>query len=541
MTEISLFKSFAKGSEIASTKRSTNCVIYTRVSTKEQADNNLSLETQGKACLKYAEKCGYSVLANFGGTYESAQTDERKEFASMLSFVKKSKLKIAYIIVYSLERFSRNDNSIWLSGQLRKLGIEIVSVTQPIDTSNPSGQMQQKMLFLFGEFDNQLRKQKCMAGIKEVLLRGEWPTKPPLGFDSVRVNGKRKIVVNSRGKLLRQAFIWKAEEKLSNEAIRQRLIEKGLKVCHQRVPEIFRNPFYCGLVVHRMLDGTVVEGKHEQLISKEIFLKVNGLLDLNTHGYKIVENNENVPLKRFLHCHTCGKLMRGYIVQRKGIHYYKCSTIGCSNNKNADALNKRFEKILGYFNLGVSEKFIGVIKKQALTTFNQLNDGNEKSKDVYKDLSQQLVELNKKIERLEERFIEEEITRELYLKYLEKYQVDKKEIESGLLKTSKRVSNLSECVDLTIDFALNMQSRWLTADYYTKQRLQFLIFPEGIGYDKKNDECRTPRINSLFAYVANLQQVLTKNKSGIPELGLNYAAFAALVAGTRVELVTSGL
>ncbi|WP_083839338.1 recombinase family protein [Mucilaginibacter paludis] len=128
------------------------------------------METQIKACNLYAERCKYSTLAKFGGTYESAQTDERKQFTAMLSFVKKAKEKVSYILVYSLERFSRNDNSIWLSGQLRKLGIEIVSVTQPIDTSNPSGQMQQKMLFLFGEFDNQLRKEKCMAGIKEMLL-----------------------------------------------------------------------------------------------------------------------------------------------------------------------------------------------------------------------------------------------------------------------------------------------------------------------------------------------------------------------------------
>ncbi|TCV09618.1 resolvase-like protein [Sphingobacterium alimentarium] len=106
----------------------------------------------------------------------------RKQFTSMISFVKKYKGKVSYILVYSLERFSRNDNSIWLTNELRKLGIEIVSVTQPIDTSNASGQMQQKMLFLFGEFDNQLRRQKCMAGIKEMLLKGDWPTNPPIGY-----------------------------------------------------------------------------------------------------------------------------------------------------------------------------------------------------------------------------------------------------------------------------------------------------------------------------------------------------------------------
>ncbi len=41
--------------------------------------------------------------------------------------------------------------------------------------------------------------------------------------------------------------------------------------------------------------------------------------------------------------------------------------------------------------------------------------------------------------------------------------------------------------------------------YIAKQRIRFLLFPEGITYNKKTDECRTPRINSVFAYVAYFQ------------------------------------
>ena len=46
-------------------------------------------------------------MGYFGGTYESAKTDDRKEFNRMLSFVKRSK-NITYVIVYSYERFSRS-------------------------------------------------------------------------------------------------------------------------------------------------------------------------------------------------------------------------------------------------------------------------------------------------------------------------------------------------------------------------------------------------------------------------------------------------
>jgi len=65
----------------------------------------------------------------------------------MIEFCKKNKKGNLKIIVNSLDRFSRmGDNAIWLSRQLRDLGILIMSVTQPIDTNNPAGVLQQNIL-----------------------------------------------------------------------------------------------------------------------------------------------------------------------------------------------------------------------------------------------------------------------------------------------------------------------------------------------------------------------------------------------------------
>ena len=77
METITSLSKFAKGAGLVSLKKTNNCIIYTRVSTKEQADNNLSLETQKKGCEAYVLKLRYDVLAYFGGTYESAATDDR--------------------------------------------------------------------------------------------------------------------------------------------------------------------------------------------------------------------------------------------------------------------------------------------------------------------------------------------------------------------------------------------------------------------------------------------------------------------------------
>jgi site-specific DNA recombinase len=91
------------------------------------------------------------------------------------------------------------------------LGITIISVTQPIDTSNTSGVLQQNILFLFSQYDNDLRRQKCIAGMKEKLMQGDWSGPVPVGYSFDRSNARKQtIVINEKGNLIRKAFEMKA-------------------------------------------------------------------------------------------------------------------------------------------------------------------------------------------------------------------------------------------------------------------------------------------------------------------------------------------
>ena len=67
------------------------------------------------------------------------------------------------------------------------------AITQPTDTSNPSGVLHQKhSVYCFSEYDNELRKQKAVAGMKEKLKKGIWVVPPPQGYDIIKINGDRK-------------------------------------------------------------------------------------------------------------------------------------------------------------------------------------------------------------------------------------------------------------------------------------------------------------------------------------------------------------
>jgi site-specific DNA recombinase len=534
MEKILSLNKFAKGAEIATAKKSNNCVIYTRVSTKEQADNNLSLETQKKGCEAYVLKLKYDVLSYFGGTYESAASDERKEFKRMIDFAKKQKTKISYIIVYSLERFSRTgDNAIWLSRQLRDLGISIISVTQPIDTSNPSGILQQNILFLFGQYDNDLRKQKSMAGTREKLLTGLWCTKAPMGYDNVRRNGERFIEINNTGKLIRKAFLWKANENNSNTEIIQKLAQLGLKTTLKFLAQIFRNPFYCGLLSHKALGGEMVEGKHTALVSKEIFLKVNDIKYCSV-GSKYNSEFESTPLKLFFKCDTCGEHLRGYLVKAKRLHYYKCDNKKkCSCNKSAKDLHKIFKVILS--ELTLDKKYISLLKLQLEKIYNELNEGKDRLNEQFQ---KQLMEVKKKVERLEERFVNEEIKVDLYEKFITKFKQEEVEIKAQMQGSPISTSNLEKYINRTIELSTELPSLWTSGNYAEKQRLQKLLFKDGIYYNKQKNQTRTTNVNSVFSLIASLQDD-TGQKNNRPQSENHLRSVS--VSGSRLELPTFGL
>ena len=109
---------FIKKADKKPLREAKGAVIYTRVSSKEQADNNTSLDTQKKFCEEYCLKKGYPIKKYFGGTFESAKTDERKEFEKLIAFVKKEN-GIEAIIVYSYDRFSRSGaNTAFLTEEI---------------------------------------------------------------------------------------------------------------------------------------------------------------------------------------------------------------------------------------------------------------------------------------------------------------------------------------------------------------------------------------------------------------------------------------
>jgi site-specific DNA recombinase len=98
-------------------------VIYCRVSTKEQVEN-LSLETQEKACRRYCLQQSIEIVRVFIEEGKSAKTEHRTEFNKMLEYCRKNKRTISHVVVHSIDRFSRN-TSVFLAAKAELSGHNI--------------------------------------------------------------------------------------------------------------------------------------------------------------------------------------------------------------------------------------------------------------------------------------------------------------------------------------------------------------------------------------------------------------------------------
>jgi site-specific DNA recombinase len=529
MNDLQLFEQFAPKSP-EQFSNGNNAVIYTRVSSADQEDNT-SLGSQKKYCESFADKKGLNIVDYFGGTYESAKTDDRKEFGRMLNFVKRSK-NISYIIVYSYERFSRSGmNGAQIADDLlKKYGIVTLAVTQELDPTTPAGSFQQKILFLFGQMDNELRRDKVVTGMQEMLLKGYWVWSLPRGYRDLNKGkaSERKIVVNEEGKKIRKAFEWKAYKKMSNVEISRRLYKMGINFPDKRLNELFSNPFYCGLLTSKMIPGQVIQGHHEAMVSKELFLEVNSVREENrVHGFVMNQDNVNLPLKVFTKCDKCQQSLTGYLVKKKGLYYYKCSTKGCKVNRNAKAMHELFKNALGVLHLAKEE--MDIVRVQLEEQFNNYFENRINDQII---LKANLTEIKKKIEKVEERFVLEEIDKAMYTKFKSKYNKEYIEIEKELNISSISSSNLQKVIDFTIETRSKLLSMWENTNYHAKQIFQDLVFPDGISYNRELDQYRTTRINSFFSIIPEMIRVLRGKKK---EDSINFNQIPSLVVPHGLE------
>ena len=283
---------------------------------------------------------------------------------------------------------------------------------------------------------------------------------------------------------------------------------KGVRLTQKNFRSILSNTFYAGYVTGKLVNGKLIIGKHPALIDLKTFLAANGMLQ-NATSANIPKQyrHEEVPLKIFIRDEVSGQPLSGYIT--KGNWYYKTKNVATPVNISAKKLDALF--ITNLSNFEYKEEYKPTIKKLMLE---KIKARLSNAVDESKLLKKKITEKKGQLESLEEKFIMGEITNELYNKYSIRYNDEIQLLNSELGKSDINSSNFEKAVEKCLEIAQNISSAWLSAGFDNKQKLQKLVYPEGMVYNKQDGVVRTFKINSLFSEIAPLTRIVADMKKG---------------------------
>ena len=493
--------------------------LWTRVSTERQEKNNCSLDKQDKVCREYAANHGITIKKCFGGTHESAKT-RGKLFREMITEVAKDR-EINIILVYSFDRFSRTgDEAIMNKAFLKSKGIYLISATQRTDPDSASGKLFEDMLLLFSQFDNSMRRENAVAGMTRCLQRGEWYGKAPLGYDHKKVGKTHVLTVNDAGRILKKAFLWKAKEGMGDIEIVERLALEGLKIDRKHLNKILHNPFYCGKITHNLLGDEVVEGKQEKLIDEATFNKIQGI----THaGYEHQEVTESFPLKRHIRCSDCGGYLTGYTVKSRGRDYYKCNKKGCKSNHSTERLHQLYCALLNTYS--IPKQLVPILTKVLHKVFSEYN---QERSDTRTFLLKSKSEVENKLTNLKVRYGMGEIDKDIFNVTSSHLNDQLTQIYKALQEAERDLSNEKKYIADVIAMSCKLGTLWQDGDFRTRQKLQKLVYPNGILFDKHLGSYRTENENEVFrifrsistSYIVEKEKAASEKSHLSPSVGM---------------------
>ena len=131
-----------------------NAIAYIRVSSEEQRDHGVSLDAQRGKIAAWAAFSGHTVVQ----VYEDAgisgkRADNRPALQEALRQVRKQRCPL---VVYSLSRLSRSvRDTLAIVDALEKVGADLISLSEQLDTTTASGRMVFKMLTVLAEFERE--------------------------------------------------------------------------------------------------------------------------------------------------------------------------------------------------------------------------------------------------------------------------------------------------------------------------------------------------------------------------------------------------
>jgi site-specific DNA recombinase len=507
-----------------------NVVIYTRVSTDEQAAKGTSLPYQKERLEQYCQYSGDNIVKCVTEDYSAKNFADRPEFNKLLAFLKESKGLVNKLIVVRWDRFSRNAPEAYsMISKLAKMGIEVNAVEQPIDHKIPEQKIMLSFYLSIPEVENDRRALNTTNGMRRNMKEGRWVSTAPIGYKNTRDALNKPILIKTEASILiKKAFEFYATSTWQIDVLRKKMNKEGLNIGKNQFWHLLRNPVYCGKIrikAYRDELEEIVHALHEPIISEELYLEVQNVLDgKKTMKAKQSKTRDELPMRGYLVCSCCGKNLTGSASNGNGgkYFYYHCQP-GCKERYKTEIAHKTFENWLGEisFQPETAQLYLAIMEDIFKT-----NEGDRDSEIKKLD-----AEYNKKLATMDkaaEKLVNDELDKYAYKRLKENLSKECTEIRLRIDELKRAESGFSEYCRYGISLMSNLPHYYSNATLDGKQKMLGLIFPEKLVFE--NSTYRTTQPNEILTLLCTSNKDLKENKKG-QEVNNNNLSFMVVRRG----------
>ena len=297
--------------------------IYGRVSTEEQALEGYSIRGQVEKLKSYVSAKSWSIYDVYLDEGISGKNmTARPGINRMIEDIKAGHVK--NVLIFKLDRLTRSvADLVYLIDLFKNYGCAFNSLTESIDTSTASGRMFVKIIGIFAEFERENIGERVRLGKERKAKEGFTTACPNISYGYQRGSGEKVQTIDGKeAETVRRIFDMYVNQNMSLTSITGTLNK-------EKIPSKRGNTWNTGVIINLLKNCNYIgyvrysvenperyfetEGKHEAIISEELFREAQFLLKKNKAVSPTKKPSEKNYFSGLLSCGVCGKKMASRI------------------------------------------------------------------------------------------------------------------------------------------------------------------------------------------------------------------------------------
>lgn len=515
-------------------------VGYCRVSTDEQANNGLSLDVQEATCRTAMARDGYEILKIVRDEGKSGGNLNRQGMQEIIELAENNKVHAIYTI--SSDRVSRNTQEyLFLRDLFRKKGIELRYINQPNIDDSAAGRTIDEVMASFNQLHRLQTSEKVKTTLYAKAEAGYFPEYAPPGYKNIDNPDKtapkiaQKIIVPDPASrdLITEAFKLFATGNYNGYDLCDLMYEKGLrsrnggKIPYSRFYSLLRNKFYIGEVhwgkVH------VKEGKHEPLIDRETFERVQMIMDGNNY-HACRRRKYQWLLNGFVYCHRHQKRYTAEWHLKKGISYYHCTNrSGCGKYIRTEELESLVAK--KFQDLEFAPDFVNKVMEKVKAEYYKRREQFDGKKQSF---TNQKTALEARRKAAEENLLDKVISGEDFKRINEEIKGQLQNIDRKIFELENGHQVKLDVAQEVLKFTQNLSDSYAQATPFIKRHYLSLFWDR---FEVEDGIIITSRPSLLFDELLKLQQIFyrTQETKNLQLLGDSEASNQVIIRDCWLE------